>query len=382
MRTMKLSTIAATTAAALLSACGQGNQYVAPPPPKVTVAAPVQKPVTRYLEATGNLSSVNSADLVARVSGFVEKINYQDGARVAKGTLLFTIEPEPYRVKLEQAKAAEAGADATLKQAQQNFQRQTDLLARQTASQATYDQALATRDSSQSSIDQAKASTQLAQINYDYTQVTAPFDGIVTSRQVSVGQYVGGTATPTVLATIVQHDPIYVNFNVSERDVLDVRATLARRGLRVEDLKEIPVEVGLQSDTDYPHQGKLDYVAPTVTQSTGTLAARAILQNANGLLLPGYFVRVRIPRGQPPEAMLVPDVALGSDQGGRYVLVVNKDNVVEQRKVTIGPLVDTMRVIETGLSADDRVVVAGLLRAIPGQKVDPQMQAAAPGGAR
>src|ERR1043166_5304357 len=235
MRTMKLSTIAATTTVLLLSACGQGNQYVAPPPPKVTVAAPVQKPVTRYLEATGNLSSVNSADLVARVSGFVEKINYEGGPGVAKGTLLSTFEPEPYRVKLEQAKAAEAGADATLKQAQQNFQRQTDLLARQTASQASYDQALATRDSSQSSIDQAKASTQLAQINYDSTQVPAPFDGIVTSRQVSVGQYVGGTATPTVLATIVQHDPIYVNFNVSERDVLDVRATLARRGLRVED---------------------------------------------------------------------------------------------------------------------------------------------------
>jgi RND family efflux transporter MFP subunit len=381
MHTVKPLNIAAAIAAVLLlSACGQGNQYVAPPPPKVTVATPVQKPVTRYLEATGNLSSVNSADLVARVAGFVEKINYQDGARVTKGTLLFTIEPEPYRVKLEQAKAAEAGADATLKQAQTNFQRQTDLLSRQVSSQANYDQALATRDSSQASMDQAKSSTQLAQINYDYTQVTAPFDGIVTARQVSVGQYVGGTATPTVMATIVQHDPIYVNFNVSERDVLDVRATLARRGLRVEDLKEVPVEVGLQSDTDYPHQGKLDYVAPTVTQSTGTLAARAILQNANGLLLPGYFVRVRIPRGLPPDALLVPDVALGSDQGGRYVLVVNKDNVLEQRKVTIGPLVETMRVIETGLTADDRVVVAGLLRAIPGQKVDPQT--AAPGGAR
>ena len=376
MRAMKPSTIAAMIAAALLSACGQGNQYVAPPPPKVTVATPVQKPVTRYLEVTGNLSSVNSADLVARVAGFVQNVNYQDGARVAKGTLLFTIEPEPYRVKLEQAKAAEAGADATLKQAQQNFQRQVDLLSRQVSAQVTYDQALATRDSSQASIDQAKSSTQLAQINYDYTQVTAPFDGIVTARQVSVGQYVGGTATPTVLATIVQHDPIYMNFNVSERDVLEVRATQASRGVKVEDLKNVPVEVALQTDTGYPHRGTLDYVAPTVDQSTGTLPARAVFQNANALLLPGYFVRVRIPRGQAATALLVPDVALGSDQGGRYVLTVDKDNVVQQRKVEIGPLVDTMRVIEKGINADDRIIVSGLLRAIPGQKVDPQTQSA------
>jgi RND family efflux transporter MFP subunit len=372
---MRLSASVVCTAM-LLSACGQGNQYVAPPPPKVTVTNPVQQPVTRYLEANGNTAAVNSADLVARVAGFVQQINYQDGARVKKGTLLFTIEPEPYKVKLDQAKAGEVGAEANLKQAQATLQRQTELLPRQTTTQSSYDQALAARDSAQSTLDQAKANTQIAQINYDYTQVTAPFDGIVTARQVSVGQYVGGTATPTVLATIVQHDPIYVNFNVSERDVLDVRATLARRGLRVEDLKEIPVEVGLQSDSSYPHHGKLDYVAPTVDQSTGTLAARAVLQNDDGLLLPGYFVRVRIPRGEANKALLVPDVALGSDQGGRYVLVVNKDNVVEQRPVEIGPVVDTMRVIEKGLAADDRVIVSGLLRAIPGQKIDPQMQPA------
>jgi RND family efflux transporter MFP subunit len=368
-------TVAVAFAALLLSACGQGNQYVAPPPPKVTVTNPAQQSVTRYLEATGNTTAVNNADLVARVAGFVQQINYQDGAHVKKGTLLFTIEPEPYKVKLDQAKAADVGAEANLKQAQATLQRQADLLPRQTTTQSNYDQALAARDSAQSTLDQAKANTQIAQINYDYTQVTAPFDGTVTARQVSVGQYVGGTATPTVLATIVQHNPIYVNFNVSERDVLDVRAALARRGLRVEDLKEIPVEVGLQSDSSYPHHGKLDYVAPTVDQSTGTLAARAILQNDDGLLLPGYFVRVRIPRGEANKALLVPDVALGSDQGGRYVLVVNKDNVVEQRPVEIGPVVDTMRVIEKGLAADDRVIVSGQLRAIPGQKIDPQMQA-------
>jgi RND family efflux transporter MFP subunit len=372
----KSATAATVLGSLLLSACGQGNQYVAPPPPKVTVATPAKQSVTRFREATGNLTAFNSADLVARVPGFVKTINYEDGARVTKGTLLFTIEPEPYRVKLEQAKAAEAGATATLKQAQASFQRQADLLARQTASQATYDQALATRDASQSSMEQATSSTQLAQINYDYTQVTAPFDGIVTARQVSVGQYVGGTATPTVLATIIQHDPIYANFNVSERDVLEVRASLAALGIHAGERKDIPISIGLQTEEGYPHRGTLDYAAPTVDPSTGTLAARAVFHNADKVLLPGYFVRVRIPLGPPAEALLIPDVALGSDQGGRYVLIVNKDNVVEQRKVTLGPLNGTMRVIDSGLTGDDRVIVGGLLRAIPGQKVEPQTQTA------
>jgi len=360
-----------------LSACGQGNQYVAPPPPKVTVAAPAQKPVTRYLEATGSTAAVNSTDLVARVAGFIAEIKYQDGAQVPKGMLLFTIEPEPYRVKLDQAKAAEAGADANLKQLQTAFQRQVELLARGNTPQAQYDQALAARDSAQSTFDQAQANTRIAQLNYDYTQVTAPFDGIVTARQVSVGQYVGSTANPTVLASIVQSDPIYANFNISEQDVLRIRAEIARKGLTPDDLRKVPVEIGLQTENGYPHQGTLDYYSPTVNPSTGTLATRAIFQNADHVLLPGYFVRVRIPLGEAQNALLVPDTALGSDQGGRYLLVVNKNNVVEQRKVEIGPLVDGMRVIASGLAADDRVVLSGLLRAIPGQTVDPQVQAAA-----
>jgi RND family efflux transporter MFP subunit len=372
-----LRVVAGLAIVLLLSACGQRNEYVAPPPPKVTVATPVQQPVTRYLEATGNSAAVNTTDLVARVAGFIQEIKYQDGAQVTKGTLLFTIEPEPYQVKLEQAKAAESGALANLKQAQTAFERQAELLARGNAPQAQYDQALATRDSAQASLDQARANTRLAQLNYDYTQVTAPFDGMVTARLVSVGQYVGGTATPTVLASIVEREPIYVNFTVSEQDVLRIRSEITLRGLTPEDLKKVPVEVGLQTETGYPHRGTLDYASPTVNQSTGTLAARAILANADQVLLPGYFVRVRIPLGEAQSALLVPDVALGSDQGDRYLLVVNRDNEVEQRKVEVGPLVDSLRVIESGLTADDRVLVSGLLRAVPGQKVDPQTQAAA-----
>ena len=349
---------------------------MAPPPPRVTVATPLQQSVTHYLEATGNTAAVNSADLVARVSGFIQEINYQDGALVKKGALLFTIEPEPYKVKLDQAKAAEEGARATLKQAQADFDRQTQLVARQAGTQATLDQSQATRESTKSGLQQAEANTRIAALNLEYAHVTAPFEGVVTARQVSVGQFVGSGGTPTVLATIIQNDPIYVNFNVSEQDVLRIRADIARRGLTQDDLRKVPVEAGLQSETGYPHQGTLDYASPSVNPSTGTLAVRAVLQNANRVLLPGYFVRVRVPVGEPQNALLVPDSAIGSDQGGRYVLVVDKDNVVEQRKVEIGPRVDERRVIESGLNPQDRVVVAGVLRAIPGQKVDPQMQPA------
>jgi RND family efflux transporter MFP subunit len=168
-----------------------------------------------------------------------------------------------------------------------------------------------------------------------------------------------------------------VNFNVSEQDVLRVRAEMKRQGLTPADLKKVTAEVGLQSETGYPHEGLLDYAAPTVNTATGTLPVRALLPNADRALLPGYFVRVRVPVQQQANALLVPDVALGSDQGGRYVLVVNQDNTVEQRKVQVEPSVGTLRVIDGGLQPDDRVVVAGVIRAIPGQKVDPQMQAAA-----
>jgi len=376
------STAVVAAAALLLAGCGQDNHYVAPPPPRVTVAVPLRQSVTRYLEATGNTAAVNSADLVARVTGFVQEVNYQDGAVVKKGTLLFTIEPEPYSVKLDQAKSAEVGARATLKQAQTDFDRQAQLITSRAVSQSAYDQAQSTRDNAQSALSQAEANTRLAALNLEYAHVTAPFDGIVTARQVSVGQYVGSGASPTVLATIIQFDPIYVNFNISEQDVLRIREDIARRGLKPEDLKKVPVEVGLQSETGYPHEGTLDYASPTVNQSTGTLAARAVLSNQNRVLLPGYFVRVRVPVGEPKNDLLVPDTAVGSDQGGRYVLVVDKDNVVEQRKVEIGPKVNDQRVIDSGLKPEDRIVIAGVLRAIPGQKVDPQVEAASAAGAK
>ncbi|MBV9561051.1 MAG: efflux RND transporter periplasmic adaptor subunit [Bradyrhizobium sp.] len=359
--------------ASLLAGCDQPNTFQPPPPPKVDAALPVQRPVTRYLEATGNTAPVKSVDLVARVQGFLESIDYQDGGFVKEGATLFTIEPETYKLKLHQAQAAEAGAQATVKQTEADFNRQKDLVARQAVSQATLDTSTSNRDNAQANLQQAQVSTRIAQINYGYTKVTAPFDGVVSAHLVSIGELVGA-ASPTQLATIVALDPIYANFTVNEQDVLRIRAEASRRGLTPADLKQFPVEIGLQTETGYPHRGTLDYVAPTVNQSTGTLAARALIPNPGRVLLPGYFVRVRLPNDRSVNALLVPDTAIGSDQGGRYVLVVNADNVVEQRKVTISQLDNGLRVVESGLKPDDRVVIAGLLRAIPGQKVDPQMQ--------
>jgi RND family efflux transporter MFP subunit len=362
-------------AAFAITGCGDNNKYAAPPPPKVTVATPAERDITSYFDATGNTAAVNSVDLVARVQGFIQEISYTDGDFVKKDTLLFTIEPEPYRLKLLAAQAAEAGAQATLKQAEAEYKRQAELASKQFASQAVLDQAEATRDSGRANLQQAQTNTQQAAINLGYTKVTAPFDGRVSARLVSLGQLVGASS-PTVLATIVEEDPIYVDFTVSERDVLEVRANLAEAGKTQADVLGMPVEVALQNETGYPHHGKLDYVAPTINSATGTLAARASLPNANGGLLPGYFVHVRIPYKSEP-ALLVPDTALGTDQAGRYVLVVNADNVVEQRRVEIGQLVGDLRVIESGLHKEDRAVVGGIMRAIPGRKVEPELRAAA-----
>ena len=357
---------------AALSGCEQ-NTFVPPPPPKVEVAVPVQKAVTRYLDATGNTAAIKNVDLVARVQGFLQSINYQDGSFVKEGTTLFMIEPETYKLKLEQAQAAEAGAQASVKQAEADFKRQSDLVQKQAVSQSTLDTSTSARDNAQSNLQQAQANTKIAQVNYSYTNVTAPFDGIVSAHLVSVGELVG-VASPTQLATIVALDPIYVNFNVNEQDVLRVREEARRRGMTGNDIRQLPIEVGLQTETGYPHKGNLDYVSPTINLSTGTLAVRGVLQNPDRVLLPGYFVRIRVPFDEQKNALLVPDAALGSDQAGRYLLVVNGENVVEQRKVQTGPLEGELRVIEIGLKSEDKVVIAGLLRAIPGQKVDPQLQ--------
>lgn len=356
----------------LLAGCGKKNAYVPPPPPEVGVAKPLTRQVVPYLEETGTAVAYNSVDLVARVEGFVQSIDYTDGADVKAGKQLFVIEPTPYQAKLQQAQASLASAQAQFTQSEAEYQRQLSLARKDFASQSALDQARATRDANRANVTNEQAGVVLAGINLGYTSVTAPFDGVVTQHLVSVGDLVGVNSA-TKLASIVQLDPIYVSFSISDQEVQRIRADLRKAGLTARDLGTIPVEVGLATEKGYPHRGVLDYAAPQVESGTGTLTVRGVFANKDHALLPGYFVRVRVPRalkGAP--SLLVPDTALGANQAGRYVLVVDKDDVVEQRTVVTGPRDGALRVIESGLTPDDRVVITGLARAVPGAKVVPK----------
>jgi RND family efflux transporter MFP subunit len=345
----------------------------------VSVAKAVQQEVTPYLEVTGNANAYNMVDLEARVQGYLQEIDYQDGAEVKQGETLFVIEPAPYQAQLEQAQATLASTQADLVQAEAEFYRQSTLGKSDFASQSKVDEARAKRDSDKAKLQNDQAGVTIAAINYGYTHVTAPFNGVVSAHLVSVGGLVG-VAGPTKLASIVQLDPIYVNFSVSEQQVLRIKQVMAERGMAPRDIKNVPVEVGLMTEQGYPHVGKLDYVAPTLDASTGTLAARGVFDNAKRNLLPGMFARIRIPLGlEKANALLVPDEALGADQSGSYLLVVDKDDVVQQKTVQTGQLEGKLRVITSGITPDDLVVVNGNQKAIPGQKVAPQVTTIAAG---
>lgn len=373
----RMSQLLAIMLAALLGACREENNPVPPQTAEVGVAQPLQQAVTPYLEATGNAAAFNTVDLVARVEGVLNQIVYQDGATAKQGDLLFVIDPAEYQAKLQQAEAALASAQAQALQADAEYRRQAALVPDRIAAATTVDQARAQRDTARANIVSQQAGAALATLSLNYTRVTAPFEGMVTAHLVSVGSLVG-VGGPTKLASLVQLDPIYVNFTISEQDVLRIRAQLAQRGLTTRDLGSIPVEAGLMTEDGYPHQGKLDYAAPQVDSASGTLAVRGVFANPDRALLPGYFLRLRVPLGQPQQALLVPDQVLGTDQGGRYALVVDRDDVVQQRRVQPGQLVGGLRVIEHGLAADDRVVVARIQRAVPGSKVVPQPASIAP----
>jgi membrane fusion protein, multidrug efflux system len=354
-----------------LTACGEKNAYIPPPPPKVVVAQPLQQPVTRYIEVTGNTQSISTVDLEARVQGFLEQINYVDGALVKKDSVLFVIQRNTYEAQLAQAKATLAGNQAAQLNAQIEYDRQAQLQHQQVSTQAKLDDAKQKLDQAIAGVDSAKANLEIAQINLGYTEVAAPFDGIATRHLVNVGALVG-YAGPTKLATVVQVDPIYVYFNISETIVLRIKEGLAKQGKTLRDVHEVPVEIGTQTESGYPHKGKLDYVAPQVDPSTGTLEVRGIFDNKDLALLPGLFVRVRVPVQRIDKGILVEDIAIGTNQLGEYVLIVGKDNTVEQRQVKLGQISGRLRVVESGLTGDEWVIIEGLQRAVPGNKVDPE----------
>lgn len=359
-------------AAAALAGCKPENKFQPPPPPDISVGRPLQQQVEPYEVLTGNTVAFATVDLVARVKGFLTAIKYVDGAQVKKGDVLFQIEQTMYQANLKEAEAQVDSAKAELVQAEAEFTRQETLLRQNVSAQATYDKAKAKRDSDRANVENAEGNLIVAQTNLSYTTVLAPFDGIVSKHLISVGELVGDTSA-TKLATIVQLDPIYVEFNLSEQDVLRIRQTLHRR-LTLEELQKIPLEIGLMDEEGFPHKGFFNYVAPELDPTTGTILVRGLFQNADRGLLPGFFVRIRVPNAlSTAAALIIPNRVIAEDQAGKYVLVVNKDNVVEQKRVTTGQLlVGGLRIITSGLTADDRVVLTTNGRAIPGGKVVPK----------
>ncbi len=364
---------------AALAGCKPENKFQPPPPPEITIALPLEQEVVPFEVQTGNTVAFNTVDLVARVEGFLTSQNYVDGAIVKKGDTLFVIEQTMYKAKVQEAEAGLAAAKAQLVQAEAEFSRQQTLLQQNVSAQNVFDQAKAKRDSARANVENNEGNLVIAQTNLAYTTVTAPFDGVVTKHLVSVGELVGN-GVATKLATIVQLDPIYVEFNVSEQDVLKIRANLKGKRMTVEELAKIPLAIGLMNEEGFPHAGFMNYVSPEIDPNTGTILVRGLFQNSTHALLPGYFARVRMPMGLGPEkAMLVPNRVIAEDQAGRYVLVVNKDNVVEQRRITQGMLLPGgLRAITKGLAPTDQVVLTTSGRAVPGGKVVPKMTTLTP----
>jgi RND family efflux transporter MFP subunit len=358
---------------ALQAGCKEQPKPQPPPPPKVTVAQPVQQAVTDSLDLTGNSQAIYTVQLVARVVGYLEKVLFQDGQHVKKGQPLFVIQQNTYEDNLRQAEATIQQYRAQLQYAESQLNRYSNLIQHNAAAQSDVDNWHFQRDNAAANLRAAEAQRDLAKLNLDYTLVTAPFDGRMDRRLVDPGNLVGSGGS-TVLAQINQIDPIYVYFNISDLDL--ARLLKVTRGIPgPTDGRKWPVHVGLPSEDGYPHQGYLDFAAINLTTTTGTLLMRGILPNADGKILPGLYTRVRVPLEQR-SALLVPEVAVGHDQQGDYLLVVNDKNVVERRPVTTGAAVESRRVITTGLIGGEWVVVNGVLKAAPGRPVTPEREGA------
>jgi RND family efflux transporter MFP subunit len=360
------------------AACGDRNTYVPPPPPQVTVSQPVTQPVTEYLEFTGNTQAINTVKLRARVEGYLEKVYFQDGDRVKKGQLLFLIQQNTYDAKLKQAEAEILANKARLLHAKTEFARYSRLVKQKAAAQTDVDRWMYERDAAAAAVIASEAQRDLAKLNLGYTTVTSPFDGRIGRRLKDPGNLVGA-GEETVLAEVNQIDPIYVYFNINEQDLLRVRGE--EEANKDVSKEKWPVYFGLADEKGFPHKGYLDFAAITISPTTGTLLLRGIFPNPKAVVLPGMFARVRAPLAEPKPARLIPEVAIGYDQQGPYVMVVNDKNVVERRAVKLGTQEDDYRVVAEGLGADDWVIVNGLLRAVPGKQVTPEKETLpGPGG--
>ena len=340
-----------------------------PPPPSVTVAQPVRKVVTDYLELTGNTQAIYTVQLVARVAGYLEKVLFQDGQMVKKGDLLFLIQQNTYQDTLRQTEAQILLQKAQLEYAEKQYIRYSDLVQQKATSEENVDNWRNQRDSARANLKAAEAARDLAKLNLDYTEVTAPFDGRIDRRLVDPGNLVGASGN-TVLAELNQINPIYVYFNISDADLARLMGEAHWIPGKTE-AKQWQVFAGLTNEPGYPHAGQLDFASISLTPTTGTLLMRGVFPNPDGKIMPGLYTRVRVPLKQGP-AVLVPQEAIGYDQRGSYVLIVNEKNGVQRMSVKTGSLVDHLCVIEEGLSGKEWVVIKGVQKAIPGRQVTPE----------
>ncbi len=358
-------------AAVIVFGCGpQKTEFVAPPPPDVTVSAPLKQEVTDFLEFTGNTKPIEAVEIRARVQGFLDSMNFQPGAKVKAGDVLFVIDPRPFQARVDQQEATLKSREAAYRLSKVKADKTESLFRTSSVSELSALEDKANRDVAEAEVGVAKANLEDARLQLDYTKVKSPVNGTVGRNLVDLGSLVGAQEK-TLLTTVVNDESMYAYFNLSEMDLLKLTKTYGPGGGKENPNRpDVPCLLARADEDDFPHKGKLDFVDTQLDPGTGTLQLRALFPNDKGMLFAGLFVRIRVPL-QKREALLVPNLAVGQDQGGRYVLVANKDNVVEQRQVEIGQQVDRLRVIEKGISADDRVIVNGMQRARPGGKVNP-----------
>ena len=371
--------------ATLVASCGQGQQQqaAAPPPPVVTVAKPVQRTVFDFDEYVGRFAAVNSVEVRARVSGYLDGLHFKDGQMVKQGDLLFTIDKRPFQYTLDQARANLATAKSNLAYAESDLKRGESLVREHTITEQIFEQRAQTFRNAQSAVTGAQAAVQQAELDLQFTELRAPIDGRIGARLVSPGNLVtGGTSgNTTLLATIVSTDPIYFEFTFDEASYLRYERVSTGGGDVASRSGGVAVALKLIDEKDFKHEGRMDFVNNVINTATGTILARAVFKNADGVFTPGMFGRVRVPGSAPYQALLVPDAAVGTEQTNKYLLVVGAGDIVQQKTVTLGQVTaDGLRVIKTGLSADDRVVVDGLMRARAGVKVKPQEKGAKPAG--
>ena len=357
------------TANLLIGCSGEPAASSAPPAPPVTVARPLQKTITEWDEYTGRFTAVASVEIRPRVSGFIDSIHFQDGQIVTQGDLLFVIDRRPYAAAVEQAKADVESAQAKLEIANLDVERARPLLQSQTVTAREFETRRSTQRNAAAVVASLEAVLKQAELNLAWTEVRAPISGRISDRRVDAGNLVsGGQTGATLLTVIVSIDPIHFVFDASEADYLRYERLDAAGARQSSRYVPNPVSVQLADENDYRHHGRMDFVDNVLNPKTGTIRGRAIFDNKDGLLTPGYFGRLRLFGGQH-DGLLVPDSAIASDQASKIVFAVADDGTVAAKRVELGPIVDGLRVIRSGLAPTDRIVIEGLQRARPGQKV-------------